>query len=80
MAEEKTSFKFDEKAVADKIAAIEASVNKVAGQKGYNPFLWMKQFGVSQLVERFRIKKERSPELQTAILKLPSEVPKLPAS
>lgn len=75
------TFVFNEEAVKAKFGRIEDGVNKVAGKKGQNPFVWLHDT-VNPLIERFMKNNERSKELQDAILALPDVPPspfKVPA-
>jgi len=62
---------FNEQAVQQKMDKIAENVNKTAGQRGKNPFIWVKNV-VQPLVDRF-MKGERTKELEKSILSLPDE-------
>lgn len=67
-------FIFNETLVKQKFAKLEENINKQAGKRGYNPYKW--EFdNVRKLVNRYVKDKERSPELQKAILALPDAPP-----
>lgn len=66
-----TASVFNEQAVQQKMDKIAENVNKTAGQRGKNPFIWVQRV-VQPLVDRF-MKGERTKELEKAILSLPDE-------
>lgn len=67
------AFTFNEQVVKEHMHKVEEGVNKFAGKKNYNPFLWVKE-KVQPLVDRF-MKGERTKELQEAIVALPTTPP-----
>lgn len=73
MANETKPAILSEAEIKTKLEALKADVQKLAGMKGFNPFLWFAK-NVAPHADKFATG-DRSPATMEALSKLPSNVP-----